>query len=66
MLLAQPLTAAVLAQPILAKAALAQATLAQAADPTGLSTPLGKAVIAAGLIAVIVVLVRVLRDQRNR
>lgn len=51
MLLAQPLTAA---------------ALAQVADPTGLSTPLGKAVIAAGLIAVIVVLVRVLRDQRKR
>ncbi|SEG86798.1 hypothetical protein SAMN02982929_04692 [Saccharopolyspora kobensis] len=36
------------------------------ADPTGLSTPLGKVVIALGLLAAIVVAVRFLWDQRNR
>lgn len=35
-------------------------------DPTNLSTPLGKLVIAAGLLVVIVVAVRFLWDQRNR
>ena len=42
------------------------AVLVQAADPTGLSTPLGKLVIAAGLLVVIVVLVRHLWEQRKR
>lgn len=42
------------------------AVLAQAADPTGLSTPLGKLVIAAGLLVVVVVLVRQLWEQRKR
>lgn len=45
---------------------LAEAALAQAADPTGLSTPLGKLVIAGGLLVVIVVLVRHLWEQRKR
>ncbi|MER6989805.1 hypothetical protein ABT337_08795 [Saccharopolyspora hirsuta] len=36
------------------------------ADPTGLSTPLGKVVIALGLLAAIVVAVRFLWEQRNR
>lgn len=50
------------AQNLLADAALA----AQAADPTGLSTPLGKLVIGAGLLVVVVVLVRHLWEQRKR
>jgi hypothetical protein len=36
------------------------------ADPTGMSTPLGQAIIAATLLAVIVVAVRWLWNQRNR
>ncbi|MDA3649285.1 hypothetical protein OU416_34860 [Saccharopolyspora indica] len=36
------------------------------ADPTGLSTPLGKVVIALGLLAAIVVAVRFLWERRNR
>lgn len=36
------------------------------ADPTGMSSPLGRVVIAAGLLVVIVVLVRWLWDQRKR
>lgn len=36
------------------------------ADPTGMSSPLGWVVIAAGLLVVIVVLVRWLWDQRKR
>lgn len=42
-----------------------QSVLMQA-DPTGLSTPLGKVVLAAGLLVVIVVLVRQLREHRKR
>lgn len=45
---------------------LMQPVLMQAADPTGLSTPLGKVVLAAGLLVVIVVLVRQLREHRKR
>ncbi|MBB5156248.1 hypothetical protein [Saccharopolyspora phatthalungensis] len=36
------------------------------ADPTGLSTPLGQAVIAAGWLAVVVLAVRFLWEHRNR
>ena len=36
------------------------------ADPTGMSSPLGRVVIAAGLLVVLVVLVRWLWDQRKR
>lgn len=36
------------------------------ADPTGLSTPLGQAVIGAGFLAVIVLAVRFLWEHRNR
>ena len=36
------------------------------ADPTGMSSPLGRVVIAAGLLVVVVVLVRWLWDQRKR
>ena len=43
----------------------AQAMLAQG-DPSGMSTPLGKIVIALGLVAVIVVLLRALWHQRGR
>ncbi|GAB2747908.1 hypothetical protein GCM10027174_22620 [Salinifilum aidingensis] len=39
--------------------------LAQA-DPTGLTTPLGKLVIGAGLLVVVVLAVKFLWDQRNR
>ncbi|WP_277954949.1 hypothetical protein [Saccharopolyspora soli] len=35
-------------------------------DPTGLSTPLGQAAIAAGLLAVVVLAVRFLWEHRNR
>ncbi|GAA4614165.1 hypothetical protein GCM10023108_17680 [Saccharopolyspora hordei] len=36
------------------------------ADPTGLSTPLGRVVIGLGLLATVVVLVRLLWQYRNR
>jgi hypothetical protein len=36
------------------------------ADPTGLSTPLGQAVIAAGLLAAVVLAIRFLWEHRNR
>lgn len=51
---------------LLAQNSPGAAVLAQAADPTGMSTPLGKLVIAAGLLVVVVVLVRHLWQQRKR
>ncbi|MHA6799035.1 hypothetical protein [Bounagaea algeriensis] len=39
--------------------------LAQA-DPTGLTSPLGKLVIGAGLLVVVVLSLKFLWDQRNR
>lgn len=39
--------------------------LAQA-DPTGLSTPLGKLVIGAGMLVTVVLAVKYLWDHRNR
>jgi hypothetical protein len=36
------------------------------ADPTGLSTPLGQAVLAAGFLVVITLAIRFLWERRNR
>ncbi|QUG99383.1 hypothetical protein HUO13_11035 [Saccharopolyspora erythraea] len=41
------------------------ALLAQA-DPTGMSSPLGRLVVAAGLLVVIVLAVRFLWERRNK
>lgn len=40
--------------------------LATQADPTGLTTPLGKLVIGAGMLVTVVLCLKFLWDQRNR